>query len=98
MLPGLVLLCCLQVTATRAMLVADLGTLNRQYWACSTDCKAIRTRIDSTGDQLVTGDLDYLHRDRLEFERLTRPAWQQPSGQFRIPPTLLKLIPFWRRK
>ena len=98
MLPSLVLLCCLQVGATRAVLVADLSTLNRQYWACSSDCTSIRTRIDWTGDQLVTGDQDYLHRDRLEFERLTRPAWQQPQGQFRLPTALLKLIPSWRRK
>ena len=97
MLPVL-LACCLQVSASRAVLVADLDRLNAAYWRCGSDCSAIRARIDCTGEQLVTGDLEYTRRDRDTFRLLTAPAWQQPAQSFRIPAGVLKLIPMWRKR
>jgi hypothetical protein len=88
----------LQVSASRAVLVADLDRLNQAYWRCDRDCSAIRARIDRKGEQLVTGDLGYTRRDRETFRLLTTPAWQQPAQSFRIPAGVLKLIPMWRRK
>ena len=97
MLP-LILAVSLQVAASRAVLVADLDRLNAAYWRCSSDCSAIRARIDRTGEQLVTGDLKYTRRDWETFRLLTAPAWQAPAQTFRIPAGVLKLIPIWRRK
>jgi len=97
MLP-LILACCLQVSASRAVLVANLSDLNAAYWRCTSDCSSIRARIDRTGEQLVTGELEYTRRDRDTFRLLTAPAWQQPAQSFRIPAGVLKLVPFWRRK
>ena len=97
MLP-LILACCLQVAASRAVLVANLSDLNAAYWRCDRDCSAIRARIDRTGEQLVTGDLDYTRRDRQTFRLLTAPAWQAPAQTFRIPAGMLKLIPMWRKR
>ena len=88
----------LQVSASRAVLVANLDRLNAAYWRCDRDCSTIRARIDRTGEQLVTGDLEYTRRDRDTFRLLTAPAWQAPAQSFRIPAGVLKLVPFWRRK
>ena len=97
MLP-LILAVSLQVAASRAVLVADLDRLNAAYWRCDRDCSAIRARIDRTGEQLITGDLEYTRRDRNTFRLLTAPAWQQPAQSFRIPAGVLKLIPMWRKR
>jgi hypothetical protein len=97
MLP-LILAVSLQVTATRAVLVADLSDLDAAYWRCGTDCSAIQQRIANTRDELATEGLEYRRRDRDEFRMLTQPAWQQPIGAFRIPAGVLRLVPMWRKK
>ena len=97
MLP-LILAVSLQVSASRAALVANLSDLNAAYWRCDRDCSAIRARIDRTGEQLITGDLEYTRRDRETFRLLTAPAWQAPAQSFRIPAGVLKLVPFWRKR
>ena len=80
---------------TRDLLVADWDKLNAQYW--QTDGAKLKAQRDAIGGELVTGDLEYLTRDKVFFQSMSQPYFQDRQ-QFKIPAKLLNWLPLLRRK